>query len=154
MTAVQRFRYDDANTVSDEHGKGAEVLRQEVMSESDRSGGNATTNHHVHYCEVDEVIRFIRYMSVDLFDLNADVTAFRNRGGTLTALHAARALDLLTTEEFVEEVLTVAKNSLRKDDSVYAILVRDVSSTEDGDFGLYFGWIPNVHELDADHRTY
>ncbi len=156
MTATQRTRYDDAQTVSDEHGKGAETLRQAVASVYDNSSpsGSVSTNSHVHYCEVDEIIRYLRAMSVDIPDANADLTVYRNRAGTLTVLAAALAIDTFTTEVIQEATLTIATNSLRKDDTVYAIMVRDATSTESGDWGVYLGWMPDIFSSGVDYRTY
>ena len=151
---VMRERYVDAQTVSDELGRGAEVLRQEVCDYREVAAGNATTNHHVHYCEVNEIIRYIRVMSVDLMDANADLIVYRNRAGTIAALTGTIALDGFTIEVFVEEALVAAQDFLRKDDSVYGILIRDGGSTESGDFAIYFGWMPDVADADGNHRTY
>lgn len=152
-----KTRYADAQTISDEHGKGAEVLRQAVAShwEPSSASGSVSSNHHLLDCEVDVLIRFLRVMSVDLPDANADLTVYRNRGGTLTALHSAVAVDTLTTEVFSNVTLTEAKNALRKDDSVYAVMVRDSSSTESADWGIYLGWMPDVFDMNSsEFRTY
>lgn len=150
-------RYDDAQTVSDEHGKGAEGLRQAVAShwEPSSAAGSIISNHHILDCEVDMIIRFLRVMSVDLPDANADLVVNRNRAGTLTALASAVAIDALTTEIFANVTLTVAKNSLRKNDSVYGVMTRDAGSTESADWGAYLGWMPDVFSQDADNfRSY
>jgi hypothetical protein len=156
MAAVARDRYVSANTVSDEHGKGAEVLRQAVAShwEPSSAASGVTSNHHVLYCEVDMIIRYLRIMSVDLPDANADLTINRNRAGTLTALAAAVAVDGLTTEIFTEVTLTLVIDGLRKDDSVYGVMVRDTGSTESADWGIYLGWMPDTLRLDSDFRSY
>ena len=155
MAATQRTRHIDAQTLKDEYGKGGEALRQDVSSHWEpSSAGGVTSTHHVHYCEVDELIRLIRVMTVDVPDANADLTVYRNRAGTLTALAAAVAVDGLTTEVFSELTLTVARNALRKDDSVYALMVRDGGSTESADWAVYFGWMPDVFGSGAQYTTY
>ena len=52
MAATQRTRYVSAQTVSDEHGKGAESLRQAVADhwEPSSAAGAVTSNHHLLYC--------------------------------------------------------------------------------------------------------
>lgn len=154
--ATARLRHVSALTVSDEHGKGAEVLRQAVAShwEPISAGSGITSHHHILYCEVDMIIRYLRYMSVDICDADADLTVYRNRLGTLTALAAAHAYDTDTTEIFVEATLTLAVNGLRKNDSVYALMLRATASTESGDWGVYFGWMPDTISLDSDFRSY
>ena len=156
MAAVNRTRYDSAQTVSDEHGKGAEVLRQQVASVYDNSSpsSSVSTNMHVMYCEVDMIIRYLRTMTVDVPDANADLTVYRNSAGTITALAAARAVDGLTTEVVTEETLTLAANGLRQDDTVYAIMVRDSGSTESGDWGVYLGWMPDIFSGDSSFRSF
>ena len=152
-----KTRYDDAQTVSDEHGKGAEVLRQAVASHWEPSSavGSVSSNHQLLDCEVDMIIRHLRIMTVDVPDANADITVYRNRAGTLTALATAVAVDGLTTEVFSNVTLTLAKNGLRKDDSVYAIMVRDATSSESADWGVYLGWMPDIFGGDANFpRTF
>lgn len=154
MTVVARTRYQDAQTVSDELGKGAEVLRQQVISVHDLSGGNNTINIHCLYAEVDIILRYIRVMCVEVPDANADLTFNRNRQGTLTALASAVALDGLTTEIFSEVTLTQAIDVVKQDDSIYAVLVRDASSTQDGDIGVYLGWMPDLYTPGGVPRTF
>ncbi len=152
-----KTRYDTAQTVSDEHGKGGEVLRQAVAShwEPSSAAGAVSSNHHILDCEVDMLIRFLRVMSVDLPDADADLTINRNRAGTLTALAAAVAVDTLTTEVFNNSTLTLAVNGLRKNDSVYGVMLRATASTESADWGVYLGWMPDVFSADADNfRSY
>ena len=151
---VMRNRYDDAQTISDELGKGAEILRQAVCDYTEVAAGNATTNHHIHYCEVDEIIRYVRTMSVDLMDADADLIVYRNRAGTIAAITGTIVLDTHTIEIFQEHALVVAPDFLRKDDSVYGILIRSVGSTEPGDMAVHFGWMPNIFGQDSDYRTY
>ena len=153
---TQKTRYDDAQTVSDEHGKGAEALRQAVVDHSEQSsaGSGITSNHHLLDCEVDMIIRFLRIMTVDVPDADADITVNRNRAGTLTALGSAVAVDTLTTEIFANVTLTLAKNGLRKNDSVYAVMVRATASTESADWGVYLGWMPDTGSQDSDFRSY
>ena len=156
MAVVQRTRYVDAQTVSDEHGKGAEALRQAVSShwEPSSAAGAVTSNHHVLYCETDTVIRYLRVMSVDLPDADADLTINRNRAGTLTALAAAVAVDTLTTEVFTEVTLTVAIDALKQDDSVYGVMLRATASTESADWGIYLGWMPDIFGAGAVSRSF
>jgi hypothetical protein len=150
-----KTRYQSAQTVSDEHGKGAEVLRQAVgqFYQTSSPVASETITVHVLDCEVDVWIRWIRVMCVDIPDANADLTIYRNRAGTLTALASAVALDGLTTEVFSNVTVTVADNSLRKDDSVYGLCVRDSTSSESGDVGVYMGWQPDIFG-DNDYRTF
>ena len=153
--AVARVRYNTALTISDEHGKGAEILRQAVTSHWEpSSAGSVTSSHHLLYCEVDMVIRYLRVMSVDLPDANADLTVYRNRAGTLTALAGAAAVDTYTLEVIQELTLTVAADVLRKDDTVFALMVRDGGSTESGDWAVYLGWMPDAFTGGADYVTY
>ena len=112
-----------------------------------QSAGAVTSTHHVLDCEVDITIRFLRVMSVDLPDANADLTIYRNRAGTISALATAVAVDTLTTEIFSNVTLTVAKNFLRKDDSVYALMVRDAGSTESADWAIHLGWMPDLYDM-------
>ena len=93
-------------------------------------------------------------MSVDIPDANADLTVYRNRAGTITALATASAVDTFTTEVIQEPALTIAVNGLRKDDTVYAIMVRDATSTESGDWSAYVGWMPDIFSSGADYRTF
>ena len=155
--ATARVHHNTALTVADEYGKGAEVLRQAVSGhwEPLSAAGVVTSNHHVLYCEVDVVIRYLRVMSVDLPNADADLTIYRNRAGTITNLMAAAvAVDTMTTEVIVEQALDVAVNALRKDDTVYGIMVRSAGSTASGDWGIYFGWMPDAVSEDADYLTY
>ncbi len=154
--ATARNRYIDAYTVSDEHGKGAEILRQAVASTYDNSspGASVSTNMHILYCEVDVLIRYLRVMTVDVPDANADLTVNRNRAGTLTVLAAAIAVDAYTTEVIQEATLTLAIDGLRKDDTVYGVMVRDAGSEESGDWGVYLGWVPDIMSSGANFRTY
>ncbi len=152
MAITQRNRYLDAQTVSDEHGKGAEILRQQVAQIWNITGVN-TINLHVMYAEVDIIIRWIKLMSVEVMDANADLTLNRNRAGTLSALATAVALDGLTTEVITDVVLTVAVNHVRQDDTIYGVLVRDGSSADDGDVGIYTGWMPDIF-TDSVYRSY
>ncbi len=151
--ATARTRYVDAQTLSDEHGKGAEVLRQHVEAHSEQSSpvASVSTNHHIMYCETDTTIRYIRIMTVDIPDANADLTVYRNRAGSITAMHTVAALDGFTTEIIQEIALTVARNMLNVDDTVYAIMVRDATSSESADWAVYFGWMPSIFEARAGH---
>ncbi len=152
-----KTRYHDAATVSDEHGKGVESLRQAKADhwEPASAAGAVSSNHHILDCEVDVLIRWLRVMTVDVPDANADLTIYRNRAGTISALAAAVAVDTLTTEIFSNVTLTVALNVLRRDDSVYAIMVRDAGSTESADWAVYLGWMPDLFSADAnDPRTF
>lgn len=153
---TQKTRYDEAQTVSDEHGKGSEILRQavaQIFQESSNAGSISITLH-VLDVEVDIILRNIRIMTVDVPDANADLTTYRNRAGTLTALHTAVAVDTLTTEIFSTVTLTVSKDSVRKNDSIYAIYIRDAGSTEQGDVGLYVGWMPDLYRQGSNFHTY
>ncbi len=157
MAITQRERYLDALTISDEHGKGGEFLRQVVASENNLVG-NASVITHLMYCEVDMIIRFIRTITVNIPDDSATLTVYRNRAGTITALHTEIAFDdagTQVTEVSDEITVTVARNSLRADDSVYMIVVRDGSSTELADWGVFLGWAPDLLSQDAGFpRTY
>ena len=146
MAITQRTRYIDAQTVSDEHGKGAEVLRQAVASHWEPSSavGAVSSNHQLLYCEVDIIIRYLRVMTVDVPDANADLTINRNRAGTLTAIAAAQAMDGFVTEIIQEPALTIAVDGLRQDDTVYGVMVRDATSSESADWGIYLGWMPDI----------
>ncbi len=139
--------------MSAEHGKGAEVLRQQVTSLFNITGVN-TINLHIMYAEVDLVIRWIKVMSVEVFDSNADLTLNRNRAGTLAALATAIALDTLTTEVITDVALTVAIDSIRIDDTIYGVLVRDGDSAQDGDVGVYTAWMPDLYRNDTVNKTY
>ena len=155
MAVSVRTRHVDAQTVSDEHGKGGEMLRQQVISENNLAG-NATVASHIMYCEVDVIIRFIRIISVNIPDDSATMVIYRNRAGTIAALHATIALDdagSIVTEISEEVALTVANNHLRADDSVYALVVRDSSSTDLADWGIFFGWMPDYHGMAAGHQS-
>ena len=154
--ATERTRYWTAQTVSDEHGKGAESLRQAVASQWQASSpvSSESSNLQLMYCEVDAIIRYLRVMAVDVPDANADLIVYRNRAGTITALAAVAALDAYVTEVIQELTLTLAVNGLRKDDTVYGILVRDATSSESGDVGIYLGWMPDIFSSGADFRTY
>lgn len=154
--ATARLRHVSALTVSDEHGKGAEVLRQQLStySESISANGVVTSNHHVMYCEIDMIIRYLRVMSITVPDANADLTVYRNRVGTLVALAGVAALDGYTTEIFQELTLTLAVNGLRKNDSVYGIMVRDATSEDAADWAIYLGWMPDTVSLNSDFRSY
>lgn len=151
-----RTRYVDAQTVSDEHGKGVESLRQAKADhwEPASAAGSVISNHHILDCEVDMIIRWIRVWTVDVPDANADVSINRNRGGTLTALVATQAIDGFTTEVSAEPALTVSAESLRRNDSVYAIMTRDATSTESADWAIFLGWMPDLGLGANDPRTF
>ena len=152
---TQRTRYIDAQTVSDEHGKGAEVLRQAVASQNNLAG-NASVITHLLYCEVDMIIRFIRTISVNIPDDSAVLTIYRNRAGTITALATAIPFDdagSQVTEISDEITLGVARNHLRQNDSVYMIMVRDASSTDLADWGVFLGWMPDLYD-NSSGKTY
>lgn len=153
---TQRTRSVDAQTVSDEHGKGAEVLRQHVAThwEPVSAASGITSNHQICYCEVDMVIRYLRLMVVDVPDANADIVVYRNRAGTLTQLAGTVDLSGYVTEVMQELTLTLVADGLRSDDSVYAIMVRDTSSTESADWGIYLGWMPDIFGANAQAKTY
>ncbi len=152
---TNKVEHVDAQDISFEHGKSMEVLRQAKADhwEPSSAAAGVTSNHHVLDCEVDTYIRFLRVMTVDVPDDNADLTLNRNRAGTLTALAAAVAVDTLTTEVFSNVTLTHADGAaaLRKNDSVYGVMVRDATSTESGDWAIYLGWMP---DLTGDYRTF
>lgn len=145
-------------TVSDEHGKGGELLRQQVSSFWQPSSpvGAETIRIHVMYCEVDMIIRYLREMSVDIPDANADLTVYRQRGGTITALATARPVDGMVTEVFIEEAINHAdgREALRQNDSVYGLWVRDATSSESADVGIYFGWMPDYYLGSDNPHTY
>ncbi len=148
MAVTARTRYIDAQTISDEHGKGGEVLRQAVASENNLAG-NASVITHLLYCEVDMLIRFIRTISVNIPDDSATLVVYRNRAGTITALTPTIAFDdagAQVTEISDEIAIAVARNHLRADDSVYMIVVRDASSTDLADWGVFLGWMPDVFD--------
>ena len=152
---TQRERYIDAQTISDEHGKGAEILRQAVASENNLIGA-ATVITHLLYCEVDMIIRFIRTISVNVPDNSATLTVYRNRAGTLTALTAIIAFDdagAQVTEISDEIALVVARNALRQNDSVYAIVIRDGTSQDLADWGIFLGWMPDLYD-NSSGKTY
>jgi len=89
---------------------------------------------------------------VVLFLLVKDTWSVRRR--YLTAFAAAAAMDGKTTEVITEETLTIATNGLRKDDTVYAIMIRDATSSESGDWAVYVGWMPDIFSSGADYRSF
>ncbi len=157
MALTQRIRHENAFTISDEHGKGGEVLRQAVASQNNLAG-NASVITHLLYCEVDMIIRFIRTISVNIPDDSATLVTYRNRAGTITGLHSSIAFDdagSQVTEISDEITLSVGRNHLRADDSVYLIVVRDASSTDLADWGVFLGWMPDLTDGDGGHaKTY
>lgn len=153
---TQRTRQVDSQTISDEHGKGAEFLRQHVASHSEPSSaaGAVVSNHQIMYCEVDMLIRYLRLMAVTVPDANADLIVYRNRAGTIVQLAGVAALDGYTTEIMQELTLTIDQMGLNGDDTVYAIMTRDASSEDAADWAVYFGWMPDIQGNGRVYRTY
>ena len=107
---VTRFRYNDAATVSDEHGKGAEVLRQQVV-ETDGS-----TSHVLMVAEVDMLIRSIFVVNGAPLTGGTVRVYKRPSGGAEVPLTAAFALT--ETGGFVSREIPLSSRARRCEERV------------------------------------
>lgn len=140
------LRYNDAATVSDEHGKGVEVLRQQVVNI------HANGTFHLMVAEVDLIIR--NFTVVRHGSGAAGTAQLRKRlpGGTsAVVLTTSITLNANNAPRYVpsEVSLTVASNSVKKGETVELL-----AGGTHSDFSAHLGWIPDMWGLDADARTY
>lgn len=138
-------RYENAATVSDEHGKGSEILRQQAYTFS--SNGN----HVVYYAEVDTIIR-----SIVVIRRGSGAAAIlhvqkRGPGSATTDIVPATTLDAAAAPRYIgtELPLVVERNIVKKGESVEMI-----GSGTHTDYSVHFNWMPDMWSADADARTY
>ena len=142
---MMRTRYDNAATVSDEHGKGVEVLRQQIAQEN----GNAD-DIPIMIAEVDCVIRHITLVSTGALT-NGTVNVARRAPGATPVSLTGDASAVVAEVTKLDIPLTSANTALKKGD----ILELTADALTSGvDYAVIVGWMPDLFSLDADARTY
>ena len=139
-------RYFDAATVSDEHGKGAEILRQQTFY----STATATTVMMV--AEVDLIIRGLQVHRHGS-GTSATVQFYRREQGasSRSALTASFAAGSTNAPRYtsVDVPMTASNNAVRKGNMIEVVV--GGSSTA---LALSVLWMPNLWGQDAQSRTY
>ena len=141
-------RYHDAAVVEDEAGKAVEVLRQATR------GGLDNGHHLVYIAEVDTFIRFIKVAGNNNVDPTGGTVQFYRKapGSSAEALTASQALAGVSPYHAVDVDLSVAADSVKKGESVYA-LVNNLAPSDTTLF-VSVGWMPDLWNPDADPRTF
>ena len=139
-------RYVDTATVSDEHGKGVEILRQQVV----QSAGNGT--YIVMVAEVDSVVRYIEVVRHGA-GVAQDVIFYKRQSGAATGARVALTANTTLTAAVAPRngivELPLVVSTLEKDDIVECV----TTGTGTG-VSMHFGWMPDMFTLEAQARTY
>ena len=140
-----RSRYVDAATVSDEHGKGAEVLRQQVNTISNN------VSRTLMVTEVDVVIRTVKVSPAAAFTAGA-VRLYQVASGSSSSTSITESFDLSSLSAYEIGELTLEVSEIDKDSTIYATTTSTNPSSSH--VTVHLGWMPNMFSLDSDHRTY
>ena len=139
------IRYNDAATVSDEHGKGAEILRQQVVTI------NGSVSRTPMITEVDTIIRTVKVVPAEVFT-GGTVQLFQHVSGSNTSTSITASFDLTSLAAYEIGELTIEAQYIDKDTTIYAT----TSSAAPGSshVTVHIGWMPNLWSPDADNKTY
>lgn len=141
------YRYHDSATVSDEHGKGVEILRQQVVN---LSGGAHTEILMI--AEVDMIIRNLSIVgTVELTD--GEIQFFTRASG------AAAAIELTAVEDVDIGAFTIKDIPLSVDLATVKkghILQATTTGVTPGAarLSVHVGWMPDMFGLDSVPRTF
>lgn len=145
-------RYGNAATVSDEHGKGTEVLRQQLYS----LHTGTPSSHPIMVAEVDMLIRNLFVVSNNEAP-TAGTVQFRARpaggaGTTEVSLTAAADISSLGGWATLDVPLTAARDAVKKGWVVYVTVSGLTPNTARPSVGV--GWMPDLWGPSADAKTY
>ena len=138
-------RYQDAATVSDEHGKGSEILRQQVI--------NVAGNHTVIVmeAEVDLLLRNLRFVSTS--GMTAGTVQFvRRRGGVSADITAVESIVNASGYSVTDFSLAVGRDFVRKGDLIVAATTGLVPAGSN--VSIIVEWMPDLWGPSADAKTY
>ena len=141
-------RYDNAATVSDEHGKGVEILRTVTKEFS----ATAASNTPVFEAEVDLVVRFVRVRNLAAGTPSAGTyTVTRKKAGSTEAATQVATGDSLDpgSNYGSVEVPVTHRTRVRKGD---VILVTKPDSTTA--VAVDIGWMPDMFGFESNPRTF
>ena len=141
-------RYIDAATVSDEHGKGVEVLRQNAVTDI---GSDA--NVPIMVAEVDLIIRNFKVANNEV-DPSAGTVQFFTRtpgAATATPLTAATGVGTMTGSDVLEIPLTAARDSVKKGDLIQVTIANLTNNVR---LTAIVGWMPDMFGFESSPRTF
>ena len=151
---MANLRYVDAATVSDEHGKGVEILRQEIAQLSSASAAKV-----VLYAEVDLIIRSM-YIANTTALTAGSVVLQRKRGSTTTSLvtytlPSSGSSELRSANSVVEVNVSPSHGSVKRGDIliVNPSAIAPAPSTSNI-ITVHVGWMPDMFSIVNNPRSY
>ena len=138
-------RYNDAATVSDEHGKGVEMLRQQVVTI------NGSVSRTPMITEVDTIIRTVKVVPAALFT-SGDIQLFQSVSGSGVATSITASFDLTSLAAYEIGELTIEEQYIDKDTTIYA--TTSGAAPSGSHVTVHIGWMPNLWSPDATNKTY
>ena len=139
-----KTRYVDAATVSDEHGKGAEVLRQQVTTIANN------VSRTLMVTEVDSIIRAVKVVPAALFTAGT-IRLFQHVSGSSTSTSITEAFDLDSLAAYEIGEFTIEEQHIDKDTTIFATTTSAAPSSSH--LTVHIGWLPNIWSIDG-FRTY
>lgn len=147
------IRYHDAATVSDEHGKGAEILRQQIYA---LHTGSASS-HPIMVAEVDMIVRRLFMVSNNEAPTAGSIqfSARPPAGNAASEVHltAATAISSLGSWDVLDVPLTVQNNVVKKGWVVY-VSVNPALTPGTARPSVGVNWMPDLWSMSADNKTY
>ena len=140
-------RYYDAATVSDEHGKGVEILRQNSAAHT-----GSDDSIPIMVAEVDLVIRNLKVAGNEVDPAAGTVQFFsRPPGGTAVPLTASTAVSSMAANDVLDIPLSAANTTVKKGDMIQVTIA---SLTSNVRLTAIVGWMPDMFTLEAQARSY
>lgn len=142
------LRYNDAATVSDEHGKGVEILRQQTADVQ------ANTVHALLVAEADTRLRRAWVVTAGT-NITAGTVQIIKRAPEVTAhinMSAATAIPVSTHHAVAEIELT--RVDVARGEIVQALVVGKNPTTAASVITVHLGWMPDLFNPDANPRSY
>jgi hypothetical protein len=136
-------RYQDAATVSDEHGKGAEILRQFTFHAT-------VTGTHYFIPEVDVLIRSLIIHKDGSGNAATLAVSKRASGaGSTTSVFSATTLNAANAPRRVSTELLDAPIMISKGEAVEVVIGGTATAVT-----VVMGWLPNIWSADNNFRSY
>ena len=139
-------RYIDTATVSDEHGKGVEVLRQALL----HTDG---TENLAFIPEVDCLIRYVKAYRIGSGQSLVVQVSIRNSGETTTSnVSSAFTLNDANVPRYTPTDVPLTNGTPLElgRDQILELIIGGAHTNA----MFIIGWMPNMFSLDANHRTY
>ena len=143
-----KVRYNTAATVSDEHGKGGEVLRQ-VISE-----GSNDHNRTLLYAEVDLIVRsaYAYHRGSSTFTDGTIIIRKREINSSST-VDLTSSLDMTTIPDYGAIAIPLVANTRVNRGEMVEVLVEDATPTSSS-WTVIVGWMPDLWSSNANARSY